>query len=107
MNRWSVVFLVAATACGGGADPAAACQDYLTAAFDCFDEAYAGDKTSLDAARGALDGYCAAYDDLSGSAASDAADLLNCQADVYAGGDCSDPKGLTALSTDVATCATL
>lgn len=84
-----------------GADPEAACVSYLEAYSACASEAYGVDDGSYD-----LDpSTCDAYSGLSGAAASNAADLLNCYADAYADADCSTSDGLTAATTGLSDCA--
>lgn len=80
----SSLFALTLAACGGP-DPAAACENYLNAVDTCFGEA-GDDDVPVDTS------FCAAYDNLSGSAAAEAEDLLNCYADTISAADCSDSE---------------
>jgi hypothetical protein len=83
------------------ADPETACVSYLEAYSACASEAYAVDDGTYD-----LDpSTCDTYSGLSGKAASNAADLLNCYALAYNEADCSTTDGLTAATTGLSDCA--
>ncbi len=85
-----------------GPDLETACENYITAYNDCateYAEAAGGDGTELDA-----ETTCAAYDGVTGAAADEAADTLQCYADTYNNADCSTADGWSTASTDFATC---
>jgi hypothetical protein len=86
--------------CGGG-DPEASCNAYIAAYSACAAEAYGDDSGTYDLP----DSTCDAYSGLSGGAAGDAADLLDCYTDAYNSGDCSTTDGITAITTGLSSCA--
>lgn len=85
-----------------GPDLQAACENYITAANGCSEEAYPDDASTyaLDA-----ESTCAAYDGVTGAAAEESATILQCYADAYDAADCSTSDGYTAASTEMAACA--
>ena len=87
-NVASLVLVGTLALSGCGADPAAACTAYLDAALACAQEAHPDNSEDF-----ALpESTCDAYNDLSGSAGADAADLLDCYAETINAGDCSTPE---------------
>lgn len=104
MNRSVVSLVVASTLVlsGCGADAGEACTAYIDAVASCAAEAYPDDPSLYEMPAST----CDAYNDLSGSGASDAADLLNCYADTINAGDCSTPEGYAAAVADISSCVT-
>ena len=92
-------------AAGCGADVETSCDNYFDAALACMDEAYAGDDASLQATKDAFAGTCDVYGDMSGSAAKDAADLLDCYTETLEGADCSTPEAYLTSFTSIGDCA--
>jgi hypothetical protein len=75
------VLALGALGCGG-ADAEQACADYLAAVDACY--AQAGGSSNVPAS------YCDTYVGLTGGAARQATDTLECLAAVMTAGDCSD-----------------
>ncbi|MES2638449.1 MAG: hypothetical protein V4850_03180 [Myxococcota bacterium] len=102
MNKLlSFALLSLSLAACGGADPETACVAYIDAANACAAEAYPDDSTAYEVDSS----FCDAYSGLTGAAASDAADLMNCYADAYNAADCSTTDGYTEAGTGVTDCA--
>lgn len=85
-----------------GPDLETACENYITAANTCSEEAYPDDAGTyaLDA-----ESTCSVYDGVTGTAADDAATLLQCYADAYGAADCSTTEGYSAATQEVTACA--
>ena len=101
MRIVAILSVLGLAACGG-ADPEAACEDYVAAANSCAEESFAAleievtDELLLDAAT-----ICAGYADLSGDLAADSADLFDCYTATMDGADCSDAEAMADVDVTV------
>ena len=91
---------LALAGCGGGADAAAACTEYLTVANACIGEAYGADASTYEVPTST----CDAYQDVKGDAAQTATDLFDCYVAAYDGLDCTDQTAVSGVGTEIAGC---
>ena len=80
----------------GAADPAGACEDYVSAYNACITNM--GASENIDAS------FCLAYNQLSGSDAKNAEKALDCATSEIETFDCTDEMSLMGLSGALATC---
>ncbi len=94
--------LLSLFACGG-ADPAAACNDYTAAAAACAEEAF---PTATDGTAEPID-VCAGYDNYEGDDADALVEWFDCQTAAWEAADCSTAEGYTAAAADMMTNCTM
>lgn len=95
----TVLFLGLA-ACGS-ADVSSACEAYEEAWLACIDIAFDANEADKSSIEAVARGTCAAYEDVEDK---DTEALLDCYADTFRTGDCSDPEAYIRVTESLADC---